>query len=273
MRQKGMMTMSEHAAGVARYYDKVTAQPAPYEAEFRGPCEYVNLGYWTPMTQTPDEAGDNLVQAMLDLLPSTQGSILDVACGKGATTRYISKFFDPKNITGINISKEHLRRCAVNAPGCNFLEMDATNLEFPAETFDNVFCCEAAFHFDTREAFLKEAYRVLKVGGTLVVADVLMAKAPQMPRFRHVQPAGNNITLPEYTPLCQRAGFKSVKIVDVTDECLGGFAEAIKRMLDRKFQAGQLRPIQYFPAVLYYHGLKKAFRTKTWYILAAMTKD
>ncbi len=265
--------MNEHAVSIADHYDKQTIQPLPLEAEFRGSCEYVNLGYWTPTTHTPDQAGDNLVDAVLGLLPEKRGNILDVACGRGATTRRLSKYFEPGNITGINISKEHLKRCAINAPGCTFIEMDATKLDFPDETFDNIFCCEAAFHFDTREAFFKEAHRVLKIGGTLVVADILMAQVPQLPRFRHVQLPANNITLSEYPALCERAGFRIVKIVDVTEECLGGFADAMKRLVDRTFRAGQLRPLQYWPSVLYYRGLKKAMRTKVWYILAGCTKE
>ena len=41
--------------------------------------------------------------------------------------------------------------------------MDATELDFRDNSFDSIICVEAAFHFDTREKFVREAYRVLKL--------------------------------------------------------------------------------------------------------------
>jgi ubiquinone/menaquinone biosynthesis C-methylase UbiE len=45
--------------------------------------------------------------------------------------------------------------------------MDAARLAFADAQFDAVICVEAAFHFDTRAAFLREALRVLKPAGAL----------------------------------------------------------------------------------------------------------
>ena len=103
-------------------------------------------------------------------------TILDVACGKGATTRYLLRYFKSENVTGINISEKQLARCRENAPGCTFLLMSATELKFADESFDNISCVEAAFHFVTREKFLKEAFRMLKPRGQIVLRDVLSAK-------------------------------------------------------------------------------------------------
>ena len=67
-------------------------------------------------------------------------------------------------------------RCRENAPGCTFPLMSTTDLKFPDNSFDNISCVEAAFHFVTREKFLKEAFRMLKPRGQIVLPDVLSAK-------------------------------------------------------------------------------------------------
>jgi ubiquinone/menaquinone biosynthesis C-methylase UbiE len=48
---------------------------------------------------------------LLAFVPEKQGTILDVARGKGATTRHLLKYFKPENVTGINISEKQLARC------------------------------------------------------------------------------------------------------------------------------------------------------------------
>ena len=66
-----------------------------------------------------------------------------------------------------DISAKQLEAAHENAPGCAFHLMDATDLKFPDGSFENMICVEAAFHFDTRGQFFREAVRVLQPGGRL----------------------------------------------------------------------------------------------------------
>ena len=95
-------------------------------------------GYWDETTRNKVEACENLMEKLLAFLPKKEGTILDVACGKGATTRYLLRYFKSENVTGINISEKQLARCRENAPGCTFLLMSATELKFADESFDNI---------------------------------------------------------------------------------------------------------------------------------------
>lgn len=48
--------------------------------------------------------------------------------------------------------------------------MDALNMEFPDASFDLVWACESGEHMPDKKRYVEEMVRVLKPGGTLVIA-------------------------------------------------------------------------------------------------------
>src|SRR6185436_11842404 len=100
----------------------------------RGPV-FMNYRYWYCNTSSTDESSRNLMEKLIAGFKG-QGNILDVACGYGGTTNYLSKYWRASEITGINLTETQIDYCKEMVPGCNFQVMDAAKLDFEPGSFD-----------------------------------------------------------------------------------------------------------------------------------------
>lgn len=201
---------------------------------------FFNVGYWETDTENQQQACFDLMEKLLGFIPDKQGKILDVGCGLGATTNYLCKYYSPQDVIGINISTQQLEQGKIYAPNCQFILMDAVKMAFEDNTFENIICVEAAFYFDTREKFLREAKRVLKPGGKLIMADLIFATTEYLGGDKFI-PQGNTIdSLEEYKNIYQQVGFQSVELLEVTEECWFKHFRYMQTWLDKDLQAGKI---------------------------------
>ncbi|MBV8733787.1 MAG: class I SAM-dependent methyltransferase [Solirubrobacterales bacterium] len=100
------------------------------------------------------------------------GDVLEIAVGTGRNLRY---YPHEVRVTGIELSPEmlELARGEAVAIGCNadLRVGDAQKLEFPDESFDTVICTLSLCTIPGDRAAVREARRVLRPGGRLVLME------------------------------------------------------------------------------------------------------
>ncbi|NJL82781.1 MAG: methyltransferase domain-containing protein [Chloroflexaceae bacterium] len=141
--------------------------------------EHMHHGYYGPSGTyrlNRRQAQIELVEALLSWAGVSRAACLvDVGCGIGGSTLYLAEKFTAKGI-GITLSpvqsgRAEQRAVAAGLAGLVRFEVaDALAMPFAPNSFDLVWSLESGEHMPDKARFLQECFRVLKPGGTLVMA-------------------------------------------------------------------------------------------------------
>ena len=100
----------------------------------------------------------------------TGKKVLDFGCGSGYGTRRISNFAE--EAYGVDVASDAVEyaRTRYHNENLRFLQIDPQSpLPFPAGAFDVILSFQVIEHVNDDEAYLREAHRLLKPGGTLIL--------------------------------------------------------------------------------------------------------
>lgn len=149
----------------------------------------MHYGYWDKTTSNLRSALRNMnlkLAALAEIKPGDR--ILDAGCGVGGSSFFFAKNYDCKTegITlsnqQVNYAKEKARKLGLEHK-VNFSVNNYLDTKFPDNYFDVVCAIESVCHANEKDSFLKEAFRILKKGGRLVVADFFS----NSPEYSHDQ--------------------------------------------------------------------------------------
>lgn len=232
--------------------------------------EHMHHGYYGPdgnLKKERRQAQIDLIEELLNWagVPNEKDlgqsyGILDVGCGIGGSTLYLTEKFGsiPGNslsldgevdrnfsrsagqgktdtrvtATGITLSPVQANRATERAKiaglesNVNFLVADALNMPFPDNSFDLVWSLESGEHMPDKIKFLQECYRVLKPGGTLILAtwchrpvgetagELTDAERRELSEIYRVYALPYVISLPEYEEIIRSLPFTNIRTAD-----------------------------------------------------------
>ena len=100
--------------------------------------------------------------------------VLEIGSGRGGGASYISRYLNPKEIIGLDISPSAVKDCneKYNIDNLSFIVGNSENLPFDNNTFDVVINVESSHCYASMGKFINEVTRVLKPGGHFLFCDL-----------------------------------------------------------------------------------------------------
>lgn len=170
----------------------------------------LHYGFWEKGTKNLKEALLNTNKFIADKVNLTSNdTVLDAGCGIGGSSIWIAINYKAK-VVGITLSDKQVKKAKQLAEANNvndlvqFYARDYLNTKFEDNSFDVIWAIESGCHATKKIDFLKEASRLLRKGGRLIVADGFL--------LRNVKNKGEQKIIDDFT-----TGFALPNIATVRD--------------------------------------------------------
>jgi tocopherol O-methyltransferase len=250
-------TGSSLFSGIRAYYDRTWFD---YRTVWLDPDNLAfHFGYYGDGVTSHREALVHTNATLAKLAAIRENDcVLDAGCGLGGSAFWLAQEIGA-NVVGINIVPGQVERARQIAQvkglagKVEFHSTDYCNTGRPDASFDVVWALESLCHAADKQAFYREAYRVLKPGGRLIIAEYMLRGAAHSPgdarllrEWLHGWLMPNLYQGSEHVEAATAAGFEDVSVLDHTP--------TVRRSLARLFK---LARIAFVPSEAFYRlGLR-----------------
>lgn len=217
----------EHIAKIVKYY--TAAQPY-YERFWYGRGLGLHYGFWIDNVSNRTEAIIKENEYLANLADVKQNDLLlDAGCGVGGSGIWLAKKRGAQ-IVGLNIVDKQLtkgknlvdKRDLSQKVG--FVKGDYQQLPFKDRVFDVFWSLESIEHATNLESFMKEAFRVLKPGGKIIIAGTFLGNRNISSEEKRQMDIGQSVagcfndfrTARSNIEIMEEAGFMDLQNLDKT---------------------------------------------------------
>ena len=219
-----------HAESVRRYYD---ANTAAFEGLGQGGAS-IHRAVWAPGVTTRAASFRHVDEMILAALPEPASAVVDLGCGLGASLMYLAGRA-PIRGEGLTISPKQAEGATRLIAGAGLDARlrcrEGNYLDVPADlhgTADLAYSIEAFLHSPDADGYFREAAKVVRPGGTLMICDdmlspeaaALAATSPKAARrlaeFRDGWRVGSLLPVADVTARAEAHGFRLAEDTDLT---------------------------------------------------------
>lgn len=216
---------------IARYYDECYVD---YRVLWLNTHNLaIHYGYWDEETTTHSGSLLNMNRVLAEQAGISPGQVvLDAGCGLGGSAIWLAERHQVK-VFGVTLAQSQARKARKFAKKrgvasqVEFGVADYCGTPFANDSFDIVWGLESICYALDKRAFIKEAYRLLRPGGRLVVADGFAkrttfnaAEWEAVQAFLDGWTVPNLVTPTQFQSYLEESGFVDIGVTDITSNVM-----------------------------------------------------